>query len=222
MASNVAINAVIQTSLGCSPDVAAVVGARARLRQHAARATIVWQGDKVAEAYLLIDGEAHELVVAANGQEMLLQVFRPGDLFGEYGLVAEAEAEAAIVAARPSVSAGFAARDFVVLMESHACIGIAISRAMIARAALMARRMVAVSILSATGRVCAELARRGRAAPGGVLRPVPVWSELARDVQSTRETVSRTVADLKRRGIVRQDGDGLVIVAPRMLDDLVA
>lgn len=221
MGTAIRLEAIVAQSLGCGPDVATLVSARARWRDHAARSTIIWQGERLTETYLLVDGEAHSVVMTANGQEMLLQVFAPGDLFGEYGLVADAEAEAGVVAARASASAGFAAKDFVVLMEAHGCIGLAVSKAMIARSAAMARRMVAVSILSATGRICAELARRGRAAPGGVLRPVPVWSELARDVQSTRETVSRTVADLKRRGIVRQDDDALVIVALRMLDDLV-
>ena len=215
------VEAVVAHSLGCAPDVAAAVGARARLRQHPARATIIWQGAHTAEAFLLIDGLAHAVVIAANGQEVVLQAFRPGDLFGEDALVDDAVAKSGVVAAQASASAGFAVKDFVVLMEAHGCIGVAVSRAMIARSTAMARRMVAVSILSATGRICAELARRGRAVPEGVLRPIPVWSELAREVQSTRETVSRTVADLKRRGIVRQEGDALVIAAPRMLDEMV-
>lgn len=214
------LEVIVQNSLGCTPDVAAVVANKARLRRHAPRSTMISQGQRLAEACLLIDGQAHEVVFAANGQEILLQVLTPGAFYGEYGLVSGAEAESAVMAARACASAAFAVPDFVMLMQAHGCIGLAVSRAMIARAAAMTRRMVAVSILSATGRICAELARRGRA-HDGVLRPVPVWSELARDVQSTRETVSRTIAGLKRRGIVRQDDDALVIVAPRMLDDLV-
>lgn len=220
MGTAIRLEAIVAQSLGCGPDVAALVSARARWRDHAARSTIIWQGERLTETYLLVDGEAHSVVMTANGQEMLLQVFAPGDLFGEYGLVADAEAEAGVVAARASASAGFAAKDFVVLMEAHGCIGLAVSKAMIARSAAMARRMVAVSILSATGRICAELARQGRAG-GGRIAPVPVLSDLARELQTTRETVSRTLSDLKRRGIVRQDDDALVVVAARMLDDLV-
>lgn len=215
------VQAAVQQGLQCQPDVAAVVAARARVRVHADRATIIWQGEAITHAHLLIDGEAHEVMLAPNGQELLLQVFGVGALFGEQGLIAAGDAPASVIAVQPSASAGFAIADFVALMQQHGCIGLAVSRAMIGRASAMAQRMVAVSILSATGRICAELARRGRAAGDGVLRPVPVWSELARNVNSTRETVSRTVADLKRRGIVRQDGDALVIVAPRLLDDLV-
>ena len=40
-------------------------------------------------------------------------------------------------------------------------------------------------------------------------------------VQSTRETVSRAVSALERRGIVRRDGDALVIVATQRLEELV-
>jgi CRP/FNR family cyclic AMP-dependent transcriptional regulator len=215
------IEAAVERGFQCRPDVAAAVATRARLHMFTARSTIIWQGETLTHAYLLIDGEAHEMMLAANGQELLLQVHGAGALLGERGLVDAAEAPASVIAVKPSASAGFAIADFIALMQQHGCIGLAVSRAMIARASAMAHKMAAMSLLSATGRICAELARRGRASPDGVLRPVPVWSELARDVNSTRETVSRTIADLKRRGIVRQDDGALVIVAPRLLDDLV-
>jgi CRP-like cAMP-binding protein len=125
-----------------------------------------------------------------------------------------------VVAACDSTTAAFGSSDFVLLVETHACIGLALSRRLIARQATMTRRLTEQSILSATGRICAELARQGRAG-GGRIAPVPVLSDLARQLQTTRETVSRTLSDLKRRGIVRQDGDALVVVAARMLDDLV-
>lgn len=48
---------------------------------------------------------------------------------------------------------------------------------------------------------------------------MPVMSELAVTVQSTRETVSRTVSQLERRGIVRRIDGGLEIVAPHRLEE---
>lgn len=214
------IEAVVQVSFACPPGVAAGIAARARLRRHAAHATILWQGERATEVFLMLTGEAHALVVASNGQELRLHVHGPGDMFGEGGVLSGEEASASVVAACDSATANFGGGDFVVLVETHACVGLALSRRLIARQAAMTRRLTEQSILSATGRICAELARQARAG-GGRIAPVPVLSDLARQLQTSRETVSRTLSDLKRRGVVRQDDDALIVVAARMLDDLV-
>ena len=67
---------------------------------------------------------------------------------------------------------------------------------------LAARRMVERTTLSATGRIYAELLRQANEADGRTIRPLPTMSELALIVQSTRETVSRTINDLERRGYI--------------------
>ena len=46
-------------------------------------------------------------------------------------------------------------------------------------------------------------------------------AHLATRVQTTRETASRAVSALERRGVVRRDAEGLVIVARHRLEDLV-
>ena len=214
------IESVVQASFACPPAIAAGIAGKARLRRHAARSTILWQGERARDVFLLVAGEAHAVFIAANGQEMRLHVHQVGDLFGEAGVLMGETASESVVAASDSATAAFGSGDFVLLVETHACIGLALSRRLLARQAAMTRRLTEQSILSAPGRICAELARQGRAG-GGRITPVPVLSDLARQLQTTRETVSRTLSDLKRRGIVRQDGDALVVVAARMLDDLV-
>ena len=75
--------------------------------------------------------------------------------------------------------------------------------------------------LSANGRVHAELLRLARAQDGRWIRPLPVLSDLALRVQTARETVSRAVSALERRGIVQRHEDGLEIVAPARLEALI-
>ena len=75
--------------------------------------------------------------------------------------------------------------------------------------------------LSATSPVSSELLRQGRSAPGLKISPAPVLSELALQVSETRETASRAVKALERRGIIRRDADGLTIVAPHRLEELI-
>ncbi len=217
--------AVVARSFGCTPEVAAHVAAQARLGRAPPRATIVWQGEAAdggdrggGDAYLLVDGRAREVMVAAGGQLVPLRDYRSGDLFGELGL---GGTPLASVVAVTTVDYGvFGGAVFVRLVETHACIGLALSRMLIARLSASVAKMVERSIVSAQGRVCAELLRRARAG-GGRIAPPPVLATLAVDVQTTRETVSRTVAMLERRGLVRRDADALTVVAAARLEALV-
>ncbi len=83
-------------------------------------------------------------------------------------------------------------------------------------------RMVERTTLSATGRIHAELLRLARdSTDGRSIRPAPVLAALAVRVLSTRETVSRAINALERRGIIRRDPDRLTIVAPHRLEEMV-
>jgi CRP/FNR family cyclic AMP-dependent transcriptional regulator len=77
------------------------------------------------------------------------------------------------------------------------------------------------SALSAVGRVYAELLRDAKRAPDLTISPAPVLSELALRVSTTRETASRAVNALERRGIIRRDATSLTIVAPQRLESLI-
>ena len=56
--------------------------------------------------------------------------------------------------------------------------------------------------------------RRERKKDGGT-------SGVALRVSTTRETASRAVNALERRGIIRRDGETLVVVAPHRLEELI-
>ena len=92
---------------------------------------------------------------------------------------------------------------------------------LVARLARASRRLAEGATLSATGRIYAELLRQARAGGGMAIEPVPVLSVVALTVQSTRETVSRTLNDLVKRGIVRREPHRLVVVAPHRLEELI-
>lgn len=111
--------------------------------------------------------------------------------------------------------------DFLALLEAYGCVGLAVSRMLLKQLRATAAKMVERSTLSAVGRIHAELLRLARLGDGRTLRPMPVLAALAVRVHSTRETVSRTLHALERRGIVRRDSDALVIVAPGRLEDMI-
>ncbi len=206
---------------GCSPEIAASIGARASDRSFPVRATLLRQGDRADQTWLLLTGRARALLYGLDGQMVLLHEFAPGDIFGAIDDQDGGAHEADIVAVDPSRAAVFLALDFLHLMETHGCVGLAVSRTLLRQLRAATGRMVERLTLSAAGRVHAELLRLARLGDGRSIRPAPVLAALAVRIDSTRETVSRAISALERRGVVRREDDALVIVAPQRLEEMV-
>jgi CRP-like cAMP-binding protein len=147
--------------------------------------------------------------------------FVAGDIFGEAAGLSVANSGAE-VSAVSNVDAGqIGVGAFVGLMERYNCIALSIARGLTLRLTQTTRRMVEGATLSAPGRIHAELLRQAQAGTAMTIQPMPMLSTFALHVQSTRETVSRTISALEKRGIIKRDGDALTVVAPHRLEELI-
>jgi CRP/FNR family cyclic AMP-dependent transcriptional regulator len=211
----------LQRVFACSNEVAQSIGRRAGDRRYPLKAVIVRQGDPAGATFLLVTGRAHALMCSFDGHLVLLHEFLPGDFFGAIANSESAPEQADVVAVEDVRAAVFLAMDFLALIETHGCVGLVVSRALLKQLRAASTRVMERTTLSASGRVHAELLRLGGIGGGWTVRPAPMLTELAVRVQSTRETVSRAINALERRGIIRRDADALVIVAPRRLEELI-
>lgn len=212
---------VLAQTFGCNPAVAAAIAVQARLRDYPARAVII-EGNQVFEhVHVLVDGHARMCAFAIDGRLVAVEDYEAGDLFGETGLFEAQPAQHDISAVVASKGAAFANAVFLELMANYHCVALAVSRRLVARLSIITRRMVEGATLSATGRIHAELLRQAQAGTAMTICPAPVLSNFALQVQSTRETVSRTIGALEKRGIIRRDEQGLRVVAPHRLEELI-
>jgi CRP/FNR family transcriptional regulator, cyclic AMP receptor protein len=215
-----ALEAIAQ-AFGCSISLADVIKGRSELRHYQPREKLITSGEAVSHAFLIVDGRAREIALSVDGRIVLVQDFGPGDLFGEASILDEALATEDVIAVEITDAARFRSQDLIALIENYSCVALAYSKAMTRRLRQTRRKMVEGATLSASGRVHAELLRQGQAAGDFTIRPAPVLTEFAMLIQSTRETVSRTISALEKRGIIRRDADGLTIVAPHRLEELI-
>ena len=211
--------AVLQQAFGCGEALAATIAALGRSAGHA-RGTVLWPRGDHGAASLLLHGRAAELAYGREGAALVLHALGPGEFFGEI-VGSGGESGTQVEALSDGAALNFVSAVLVRLMESYPLVALALARHLSARIAAMRQRMLETALLSASGRIAAELLRQARAAPDGVIRPLPVWSELAVIVQSTRETVSRTVSGLERRGVLKRVEGGLALIAPHRLEELI-
>ena len=213
--------AVIAQTFGCTADLAQVIVAKAQLHDHAPRTAIVRGEDPSAHVHLMVAGHARMTAIALEGRMSVIEDYRDGDLFGERGLFGAAETPHDVLAVKLSRVGAFANPDFLALMSNYSCVALAVSRILVARLDTAQRRLAEGTTLSVRGRVCAELLRLARTAGDMTIAPAPVLAQLALRVDSTRESVSRAIGTLEKRGLIRRDEEALVVVAPHRLEELV-
>lgn len=209
------LTAFLQGVFACTDETACAIGARAKDRRVAADASVIRQGDDVREAFLMWLGRMRAVHTTEDGRPVPLRDYAPGEFFGALGGTSET-AQAEVAALEDSRLAVFAAPEFIGLAERHGCVGLALSRALLRQLGAATARMVARTTLSAQGRVYQRLLEM--AGDGDRIAPLPVLAHLAEEVHTTRETASRAVHALERRGIVRREGRALVVVSRRRLE----
>lgn len=212
--------AFVRRVFACSEEVAGAILARGRPVAFGPRAVILRQQDSSGAAFVVIVGRANAVLYGSDGRLVLLSEFGPGDLFGRLGKL-DPTPDAEVLAVDRVELFTMAGSELVALAETHSCIGLALTRMLLKRLRRTTARIYERAALSASGRVCAELLREAREGDGLVIRPAPVVSEMAVRASTTRETASRTISMLERRGIVSRSPEGLRIVAPQRLEELI-
>lgn len=210
---------IVSSALSCSAETSEQILRRGHIHSYPPKSYLLRQGDSSSRTFLIILGRAQALLYSPDGQTILLHEYGSGDLFGALGSLDPDLEEADVVSIEQLRSLLLEAGVLVALAERHGCIGLALSRLLLKRLRTTSARMYERAALSATGRVCAELLRLARQGEGMKICPAPVIAELAIRVGTTRETASRTVSGLERRGILRREGNALLVAAPRRLED---
>jgi len=206
---------------GCSIDLAGQILVRGRCRDYQAKVTMVRSGDRISTLYVIVACRAQAIAYSLDGQAVLLHEYASGDFFGVVSPPYSATHDMDVVTVEQVCAFLLEGGALALLAEQHACIGLALLRVMVERLQRTAARMYEHVALSAVGRVHAELLREARQSADFAIRPAPILSDLALRVSTTRETASRAVNALERRGIIRRDADALIVVAPHRLEELI-
>lgn len=175
------------------------------------------QGEGSHHCWLVIDGGVRVETLGIEGQRQLVAQYGPGEFFGAYPAPTTHRGEiVALVDTQLLRADAVAMAD---LIGTCAQLGAGMARLLARQLDRALDRMIARTTYSAAGRVYAEII----ALAGGSDRiaPPPRVTTLALSANTTRETASRAIAALIRRGVISRDDNELVIHAPRMLMEMV-
>jgi CRP-like cAMP-binding protein len=188
------------------------------VKTYLAGEVIYFQGDQVRKVGVVLTGQAYALIYSERGQETWVGQFSEGDFFGHGALLAGRVMDVELIADKETIILFIQAAHFETLLLSHSTLRTHIIKDLAERLYKATNRAVEAVTLSARGRVCAEFLRMSK--PIGIepdkliIRPVPPFTDIALRISTTRETVSRTVSDLVKDGILVREMGAIVIAKP--------
>jgi len=187
-------------------------------------AVILGEEDAGKSVYYILQGTAKTVRYSSEGTEIWIDEISAGSLFGEMAALGAAGRTATIVASSEVIVAVFTCHAFIDLMERHGSIGIRVAKLLAQRVENTTQRMFELAAFSSKGRVYAELLRRARPVADTTyfyIDKLPTMAVMARQLNNTRETVSRTVNELEKAGLIKREGARLTILEPEALRDLM-
>ena len=186
-------------------------------------ATIAAQGGHLEAAILVIRGKIRAVCRAVNGREISVETFRGGDLIADGALAPETPLANDWEAVDASTLLLIPRDPFVSCVRATPELALALGAELVARLERSKQLATGLALAGVQERVVSRLVAIGRQDgtpdPEGLLiRNRPTQQELANQIGACRETVSRTVSELVRKGLLTPRGRSLLI-SKRLLED---
>ena len=208
--------------LGLDAAVLLKIARTVEVREVRKRDLVMRKGTAGEHLFFLLEGRLQVLDITEGGREIGLNFLNAGDYLGELSVIDGQERSASVVAIEPSTVVMLPRAHALDLFHNHALVAQRILSGLTRQIRNASRYQMILCLPSAPQRVYALLQNMSRVAPGGliVIDYAPKHHELAIMVNTSRETVSRTVKRLLRDGVIEKDHKRWIVRNPEMLNGL--
>ena len=208
------------------PAELSAVAAVAVPRSFVAGEAVFREGDASNTCYVVRGGHARAIREHADGRQITLATFGPGDIFGELAMFDDERRSATVEAIDDLDALAILGGDMRRLMHEHAEIAVKLAVALVRRLRAANERLARQSFQTVQSRVAAVLAQLVEQATheGAGERDVQITAtqaDLAKLAGSSRESASRFLAVLERAGVISQGRGRLTVHDPAALQGYV-
>lgn len=205
----------------------AVLAAAMRHRHYARGELIASAGDPIEQMSVVAHGRLKLVRASSSGREQVIRTVGPGEFIGELALFSPAVYEGDLLAMDETDCCLLPRQAVQTVMQQHPASAMRLVEALANRLSQAEETIVDLGIRDVGQRLAAELLRATRgcepAADGSfrIKMPVP-WAELAFQLGTTPESLSRRLKALADDGLITQEGTRTVIIrSPERLKELV-
>jgi CRP/FNR family transcriptional regulator, cyclic AMP receptor protein len=209
---------------GLSPESLEMVNHTMTERSYEVNHTVLFQNDWGQSVYFILDGWVKVRMFHRDGHEVTLNILGPDDVVGEMAAMDESPRSTDVLALTPIKLAILPREAFLHLMQKEASFSLNLLTLMARRLRQANRRLLIRESNSECRLVDALLfiaEGQGRTSRDGVVIPAFPHRELAALSGLARETVTRILSDLQKRGLIEKMDNALRIPSLDQLDKLL-
>jgi CRP/FNR family cyclic AMP-dependent transcriptional regulator len=183
---------------------------------------IFHQDDPGASVHVIESGRIKVVLATQEGEELLLRVLGEGELFGELALLDGRPRSATVIALEDTVTHVLERSSFLEFLRSHPDAALDLCRALAELIRRLTEQVEDLALLDVPRRLERKLLEladaHGESTPQGIRIDVRLTqSELASMIGTSRASVNHYLASLEARGIIRRDGQRIVLRRPEAL-----
>ena len=197
-----------------------------RWRRFAAGQRVISREAPDQDVYLIVAGRVRVTSFSASGRQVTFRDIPQGDWFGDFAAIDGLARSADVVAMEDTLTASMTPAEFRAVLHDHPAACDRMLLRLVASVRELTDRVFDLSTLGVQNRVHAELLRLAREAgvKGNAARldPAPKHSDIASQVSTYREQVTRELSAMARQGLVERSGRALVISDVARLEKIVA
>ncbi len=203
----------------------AVVEKNCRWKTYGVNEQIIDQHSDSRDIFFVVDGHVRVVNYSLSGREITFDDLDPGAHFGELAAIDGLPRSASVMALDEARVASLPAEQFHQVVLEHPAIALKLMKHLAHLVRTSTTRIMDLSTLGANNRIHADLLRLARKVTEddmtAVIKPIPVHSDVASRVSTTRETVARVMNDLARKDVVERQKDALLVKDLERLEDMV-
>jgi CRP-like cAMP-binding protein len=205
----------IELFKGLSDERLEAIARTCAWRNYAAGAQVLSRKSNDCDVYLLVSGKVRVTTYSAAGRQVTFRDCAAGEFFGEVAAIDEMPRSADVLALESSLLASMRAGDFRRLLREEPAVAERVLRRLASLVRRLSDRVIDLSTLGVHHRIHGELLRLAREAgvAGNTARidPAPKHADVASQVSTYREEVTRELSALAKSGLLGKDGRALIV-----------
>lgn len=193
----------------------AAIAAMLRPRRYGRGQVLFQQDEPGSTLYLIEQGRVRLELTSPDGREIVLASLGPGDCFGELALLDGERHQTDAVAREASQLWLLEREDFVGFLNQRPGVAVQLLSLIVQRlrrSTQLAYDVAFLDVPARLARVLLELANQE-----AVIVRRPLQTELAAMIGATRESTNKWLGTFERMGLIRSEGNSLLLLRP---DDL--
>ena len=195
-------------------------------RRFAADARIISREAVDNDVYLIVSGQVRVTAFSAAGRQVMFRDIRAGEWFGDFAAIDGHARSADVAACEDTLVAILKPGLFWRLLDEHPPVRHCMLKRLVGSVRELTERVYDFSTLGVQNRVHAELLRLARQA--GVkanvacIDPAPRHMDIAGQISTYREQVTRELSAMAKQGLTQRSGRALVVTDVARLERIVS